>query len=74
MVDAVPQQRVQSQLPKRIVDGILAIMKVLGIMLLFILVTALVITFFLYFVTLDNAWLLIPASFGFFGLRLDWPS
>jgi len=70
MEDAVPQQRVQSQLPKRIVDGILAIMKVLGIMLLFILVTAFVITFFLYFVTLDNAWLLIPASFGFFGLML----
>ena len=70
MVDSIATQRIESQMQKRIVNGILAVLKVFGIILLFIVVTALVIAFFLYFVTLDNAYLLIPASFGFFGLMM----
>ncbi|MFY7875032.1 MAG: ABC transporter permease, partial [Pirellula sp.] len=70
MVVSSSQQQAKSQVLNRIANGILAILKVIGIIVLFISVTALVIAFFLFFITLDNAWLLIPACFGFFGLML----
>jgi putative ABC transport system permease protein len=50
--------------------GVIASSKVLGLLLLFILVTALIIWAFVSFVTLENAWLLIPGCLAFFAVML----
>jgi putative ABC transport system permease protein len=50
--------------------GFLAMWKVLGLLVLFVLVAAGIIWAFVSFVTLENAWLLIPGCLIFFALML----
>ena len=50
--------------------GLIAFLKVIGILSLFCVATGLLIWFFVTFINFENAWTLIPACFAFFALML----
>ncbi|HUP77020.1 MAG TPA: hypothetical protein VM260_00570, partial [Pirellula sp.] len=50
--------------------GLIAFLKVIGILILFCVATGLLIWFFVTFINFENAWTLIPACFAFFALML----